>query len=61
MKAVWLEDPELPYIIDELFVEIHYQHPTMWPQFWNRGPPREKALEMYQSLRDKGFYAHPWP
>lgn len=58
----WLLDPEMPEIIDELFVEIHYHHESMlafhWGQFTRS---REEALRLIASLRAKGFFIHPWP
>lgn len=58
----WLQDPEMPGIIDELFVEIHYKHPSMkgfgWMAF---GHTREQATELLNSLRAAGFFTHSWP
>jgi len=59
--AEWEKDPDMPRIVDELFVEIHYEHKTMHSFQWLRGPGREEANQLLQRLRAKGFYVHPWP
>lgn len=57
----WLEDPDMPLIVDELFVEIHYEDKSQaaWPT--SKGPSRAAALRLLNDLRAKGFYAHYWP
>nr|ABR17281.1 unknown [Picea sitchensis] len=59
----WLSDPEMPLIVDELFVEIHYNHPSMWDYHWFRfgNITRQNAKELLADLRWHGFYAHFWP
>lgn len=65
----WLRDPEMSLIVDELFVEVHYRHPSMSPFGWDSltmpngtaAPPRESALQLFVDLRKAGFYAHAWP
>lgn len=59
--AVWLADREMPYIVDDLFVEVHYKHKTMFKFHWKGGPPRNQAQRLFQELRKKGFFVHPWP
>lgn len=59
---VWLKDPEMPRIIDELFVEVHYRHPSMRSFGWHMfSHTRDEATQLLTSLRAAGFYAHPWP
>jgi len=63
-------------LIDELFVEVHYNHPRMMQMFhWCsrlvRGKPRdlefwcrytlENATNLLQAFRDAGVYTHYWP
>ncbi|KAJ7519629.1 hypothetical protein O6H91_20G047200 [Diphasiastrum complanatum] len=59
----WMDDPEMPHIIDELFVEIHYSHPSMTAYNWDAFKPksRDEAKRLLADLRWKGFYAHFWP
>lgn len=59
----WVEDPEMPLIIDELFVELHYAHPSMSSFGWDNFPQfsREDAKRLLADLRWRGFYAHAWP
>ncbi|KAL3698690.1 hypothetical protein R1sor_012766 [Riccia sorocarpa] len=55
----WVKDEELPKIIDELFVEIHYYHPDnnlLWVRQWSR----ENTTRMLAELRWKGWYVHYW-
>ncbi|KAG6558204.1 hypothetical protein Mapa_000387 [Marchantia paleacea] len=54
----WVKDPEMPQIIDELFVELHYWHPDNKWDFkrWSR----RDATRMLADLRFQGFYAHYW-
>jgi len=61
LPAAWLKDNELPLIVDELFIEIHYQHPSMHGFHWTKPPAREEAVKMLQALRNHGFYTHAWP
>lgn len=56
-----MADPEMPHIVDELFVEVHYRHPSMFRFGWKRGPPRDNALWLFRKMRSKGFFVHPWP
>lgn len=58
---VWLKDKELPLIIDELFIEIHYEHPSMHGFHWTKPPSRDTAVRMLQDLRSAGYYTHAWP
>eukprot|EP00250_Pteridium_aquilinum_P015430 c22573_g1_i2 orf=318-1517(+) len=62
LKA-WLEDPDMPSIVDELFLEAHYAHPSMSAFGWDSFSPitRQDAKHMLGDLRWKGFYAHAWP
>lgn len=62
LKA-WMEDPEMPEIVDELFIEAHYAHPSMSAFGWNSFAPitRQDANQLLGELRWKGFYAHAWP
>lgn len=59
----WMEDPEMPHIIDELFLEVHYAHPSMSAFGWDTFSPmsRQDAKRLLADLRWKGFYAHAWP
>lgn len=59
----WMDDPEMPRIIDELFVEVHYAHPTMSVFGWDSFAPisRHDASTLIADLRAHGFYAHAWP
>lgn len=59
----WLQDPQMADIVDELFVEIHYQHPSMSGFLWDSWAPRtrDQASYLLASLRSKGFFVHPWP
>lgn len=67
--SAWLEDPEMVKIVDELFVEIHYRHPSMYRFHWDTMtmpngtaiPSREEATDLLVELRKKGVYAHAWP
>lgn len=58
----WMDDPEMSEIIDELFVEIHYNHPSMAHYGWGVFPhTRDQATHLLAGLRSKGFFVHPWP
>lgn len=59
----WINDAEMPKIIDELFVEVHYNHPSMANFGWesNGEITKENAKEMLGDLRWHGFFAHFWP
>ena len=55
-------------LIDEIMLEVHYNHPKMTQLFnWCRKPvfwcnrTLQEATHMYQSLRAAGVYAHHWP
>ncbi|KAH7427982.1 hypothetical protein KP509_10G070000 [Ceratopteris richardii] len=62
LKA-WMEDPDMPLIVDELFVEVHYAHPSMRAFGWDEFSPitRQDARRLLGDLRWKGFYVHAWP
>ncbi|XP_073387999.1 uncharacterized protein [Physcomitrium patens] len=59
----WMANPEIPRIVDELFVEIHYSHESMdafgWQQF--KDHTRDDATRLLAALRSKGFFVHAWP
>ncbi len=59
----WLEDLQMADIVDELFVEIHFQHPSMSAFGWDDFAPstRDQASYLLACLRSKGFVVHPWP
>ncbi|CAM6102223.1 unnamed protein product [Calypogeia fissa] len=58
----WLNDPEMVQIVDEIFVEVHYKHSSMYNFNWHRfGKARGEAKRLLADLRWKGFYAHFWP
>jgi hypothetical protein len=59
----WIADPDMPRLVDELFVEVHYDHPSMRGFHWARFAPttRSAALRLLADLRLHGFYVHPWP
>lgn len=58
----WLADKEMPKLVDELFVEIHYKHESMERFHWLKyNQTREEALDLMVQLRTAGFYAHAWP
>jgi hypothetical protein len=58
----WLNDPEMAKIVDEIFVEIHYNHESMYNFNWHRfSHARSEAKRLLADLRWKGFYAHFWP
>ncbi|KAH7444426.1 hypothetical protein KP509_02G077900 [Ceratopteris richardii] len=59
----WMADSEMAAIVDELFVEVHYDHPSMRGYHWARFSPtkRESALALLAELRLHGFFAHAWP
>ncbi|KAL2645318.1 hypothetical protein R1flu_012905 [Riccia fluitans] len=55
----WVKDTQLPKIIDELFVEVHYYHVDnnlLWVKQWSR----ENTTRMLAELRWKGWYVHYW-
>ncbi|KAI5059691.1 hypothetical protein GOP47_0026010 [Adiantum capillus-veneris] len=62
LKA-WMEDPQMPNIVDELFIEAHYAHPSMRAFGWDSFSPitRQDAKHLLGELRWKGFYTHAWP
>ncbi|CAI5507315.1 unnamed protein product [Closterium sp. Naga37s-1] len=60
----WLAIPRMRAIVDELFVEVHYHHPSMeaftWtPDKFNR--TLDETTRLLTDLRRAGFYVHPWP
>jgi hypothetical protein len=55
----WLEDSDMVDIIDDLFVEVHYYHPSV--RWDNKDYTRDQASHLFASLRAKGLYVHPWP
>ncbi|CAI5510217.1 unnamed protein product [Closterium sp. Naga37s-1] len=60
----WLSNPRMAAIVDELFVEVHYHHPSMTVFTWNEatfGHTREETTGLLTDLRKAGFYVHPWP
>eukprot|EP00246_Nothoceros_aenigmaticus_P009798 TRINITY_DN2567_c0_g2_i1.p2 TRINITY_DN2567_c0_g2~~TRINITY_DN2567_c0_g2_i1.p2 ORF type:complete len:352 (-),score=51.82 TRINITY_DN2567_c0_g2_i1:346-1401(-) len=59
----WMNDPEMVAIVDELFVEIHYDDKSMWDFHWRRFTPKTRidAKKLLAELRWKGIYAHFWP
>ncbi|GJP32140.1 hypothetical protein CLOM_g16717 [Closterium sp. NIES-68] len=60
----WLDIPGMEQIVDELFVEIHYHHESMYDFKWNAtrfSATRDEAAQMFNWLRTKGFYVHAWP
>ncbi|MCO5576125.1 hypothetical protein L7F22_029933 [Adiantum nelumboides] len=59
----WMQTPDMAHIVDELFVEVHYDHPSMRGYHWARFSPtkREDALTLLANLRLHGFFAHAWP
>jgi hypothetical protein len=55
----WLKDPDMPKIIDELFLELHYYHPdNNWLEV--KEYSREEATRTLAEMRFKGFYVHYW-
>ncbi|MCO5567196.1 hypothetical protein L7F22_020884 [Adiantum nelumboides] len=59
----WMRDADMASVVDELFVEVHYDHPSMRGYHWARFAPttREQALTLIAQLRLHGFFAHAWP
>ncbi|CAI5507322.1 unnamed protein product [Closterium sp. Naga37s-1] len=59
----WLAIPHMPAIVDELFVEVHYHHPSMegltWTDRFNH--TLDDTTQLLTDLRRVGFYVHPWP
>ena len=49
--------------IDEMFVDLHYNHPRMHRYGWHVFKhTRDDAYNLYKHLReDLGVFAHPWP
>jgi hypothetical protein len=43
----WLEDPQMVDIVDELFVEIHYRHPSMSAFGWDNFAPSTRDQASY--------------
>ncbi|KAL2641938.1 hypothetical protein R1flu_009525 [Riccia fluitans] len=58
----WLNDVEMVQIIDEIFVEVHYNHKSMFNYNWNKFThQRHQAKRLLADLRWKGYYVHFWP
>ncbi|CAI6005169.1 unnamed protein product, partial [Closterium sp. NIES-65] len=60
----WISNPRMAAIVDELFVEVHYHHPSMTEFMWTEEyfiHTREDATRLLTDLRKAGFYVHPWP
>ncbi|CAI7834560.1 unnamed protein product [Closterium sp. NIES-54] len=60
----WLSNPRMAAIVDELFVEVHYHHPTMTEFTWTApkfNHTRQDTTRLLTDLRKAGFYVHPWP
>ncbi|KAG6553105.1 hypothetical protein Mapa_005443 [Marchantia paleacea] len=58
----WLNDPEMVGIVDEIFVEVHYNHSSMFSYNWNKFKhQRHEAKKLLADLRSKGYYIHFWP
>ncbi|CAI7836777.1 unnamed protein product [Closterium sp. NIES-53] len=59
----WLAIPCMPAIVDELFVEVHYHHPSMegltWTDRFNH--TLDDTTQLLTDLRRAEFYVHPWP
>ena len=63
-RTEWLKDSEMPLIVDEIFVEMHYHHVTMTKYHWTPtrfNHSRADATEFFNRLRAAGFFVHPWP
>lgn len=59
---MWLKDPEMAGIVDELFVEVHYNDPTMAGFGWGGFPhTRDETAKLLNDLRAAGYYVHAWP
>eukprot|EP00270_Netrium_digitus_P004180 TRINITY_DN1509_c0_g1_i1.p1 TRINITY_DN1509_c0_g1~~TRINITY_DN1509_c0_g1_i1.p1 ORF type:complete len:247 (-),score=39.88 TRINITY_DN1509_c0_g1_i1:182-922(-) len=61
---VWMEDPLISELVDELFVEVHYHDASMAAFNWSKErypQTRGEATSLLQQLRSHGFYAHSWP
>eukprot|EP00271_Cylindrocystis_brebissonii_P022849 TRINITY_DN895_c0_g1_i2.p1 TRINITY_DN895_c0_g1~~TRINITY_DN895_c0_g1_i2.p1 ORF type:complete len:369 (+),score=51.39 TRINITY_DN895_c0_g1_i2:204-1310(+) len=57
----WATDPEMVGIVDEIFVEVHYKHPTMASHGWMKFPnERNAATQLLNLLRSQGFFVHYW-
>ena len=62
LSAAWLADPEMPLIVDEIFVELHYKHPSLSQYHWMQfNHTRADATRLFNRLRAAGFFVHPWP
>ncbi|KAL3678197.1 hypothetical protein R1sor_021153 [Riccia sorocarpa] len=58
----WLNDGEMVQIVDEIFVEVHYNHSSMFNFNWNKFThERNQAKRLLANLRWKGYYIHFWP
>ncbi|CAI5537210.1 unnamed protein product [Closterium sp. Naga37s-1] len=60
----WLDSPLMPRVIDELFVEVHYNHPSMHFFTWtprNFPHSRQQAGQLLNAMRSAGYYVHAWP
>ena len=59
----YMEKSDVMYLIDELFVELHFHHPKMRGFKWDIfNHSIDDAYNLLQHFRkDLGIYAHPWP
>ncbi|CAI5469209.1 unnamed protein product, partial [Closterium sp. Yama58-4] len=60
----WLESPYMAQVIDEIFVEVHYNHPSMHFFTWtprNFPHSRQQAGQLLNAMRSAGYYVHAWP
>jgi len=55
-------------LVDEMMIEVHYNHPKMQQMFkWCTSPADwckyklKDALRIYERLRNASVYAHHWP
>ncbi|CAI5528770.1 unnamed protein product, partial [Closterium sp. Naga37s-1] len=56
----WLDSPLMPRVIDELFVEVHYNHPSMHFFTWtprNFPHSRQQAGQLLNAMRSAGHEA----
>lgn len=60
--AAWKEADDMSQIVDELFVEMHYEHASLKGVYnWKSNHTREDAHALLEQLRYKGFFVHAWP
>ncbi|CAI5495926.1 unnamed protein product [Closterium sp. Naga37s-1] len=60
----WLDLPLMARVIDELFVEVHYNHPSMHFFSWKPSlfaHSRREAGQLLNAMRSAGYYVHAWP